>query len=72
MKWHAYGPDQAHVDPVITNSLYLLLSLLFGGKTVVEERIEEDPCIKQTVCSIAQDIMHTVSKKRKLTPKHVG
>lgn len=32
----------------------------------------EDDDVKQTVCSIAQDIVYAVSNKRKLTPKHVG
>ena len=58
---------------VILNSLYLLLRLLFGEITVVEEGIiEEDPSVKQTVCSIFQEIVYAVSSKRKLTPKHIG
>ena len=68
--WH--GRDQAHVDQVIPNSLDLLPMLFFGRITIAEKRIKEDPSIKHTLCSIAQDILYAVSNKRKLIPKHVG
>ena len=67
------GIDQDHVDQVIPNSLYLFLRLLFGGIDVVHKGNEEDNnAVKQTVCSIAQDIVSAVSNRRKLTPRHIG
>lgn len=66
------GIDQEHVDKVIPNSLYLFLRLLFGGIDMVHDGIEEDNKVKQSVCSIAQDIVYAVSNRRKLTPTHVG
>lgn len=66
------GLDQEHVYQVIPNSLYLFLRLLFGGIDVVNEGIQEDSGVKQTVCSITQDTVYAVSNRRKLTPKHFG
>ena len=53
------------------NSLYLFLSVLFGGENNLELE-EQDNSLKVRICSIAQDIVYTASKSRKLTPKHVG
>lgn len=64
------GLDQEHVAQVIPNSLPLFLHLLFSNVDDLHEGNEEDNSIKQSVCSIAQDIVYAVSKKRKLTPKH--
>ena len=67
--------DQSHVEKVIPDSLYLFLTLLFGGTTVLESDDEEavmDTDIKQKVCSIAQDIVFGMSNGKKLTPKHIG
>lgn len=70
--WH--GIDNEHVAEVVPGSLYLFLRLLFGGTDVVNEELEnsDEDDVRQTICSIAQDIVYAVSKKRKLTPKHIG
>ena len=51
--------------------LYLFLSVLFGGDNNLELE-EQDNSLKVRICSIAQDIVYTASKSRKLTPKQVG
>ena len=60
-----------HVLDDIPNSLYLFLSVLFGGENNLELE-EQDTSLKVRICSIVQDIVYTASKSRKLTPKHVG
>ena len=66
--------DQSHVEKIIPDSLYLFLTLLFGGTTVLESDDEAvtDTDTKQKVCSIAQDIVFGMSNGKKLTPKHIG
>ena len=69
--------DQQHVEAIVPNSLYLFLTLVFGGSSVVDdiagtERCIEDDIAKRRVLSVAQDIVYGVSNGRKLTPKHVG
>ena len=66
--------NQKSIKEVIPNSLYLFLSVLCGGVSVLEadETAEEDVEMTRRLCSIAQDIVFTVSRSRKLTPKHVG
>ena len=60
-----------HVSDVIPNSLYHFLSVLFGGENILELE-EQDNSLKVRICSIAQDIVYTACKSRKLTTKHVG
>ena len=65
------GIDMDHVSDVIPNSLYLFLRVLLGGENI-HELEEQDNSLKVRICSIAQDIVYTASKSRKLTPEHVG
>ena len=65
------GIDMDHVSDVIPNSLCLFLSVLFGEMYILKLE-EPDNYLKVRICSIAQDIVHTASKSRKLTPKLVG
>ena len=72
-QWHCL--DQEHVEKIIPDSLFLLLSLLFGGTAVLEgteEQTSESNELKRTVCNVAQDIIYGVSNHKKLTPKHIG
>ena len=69
------GIDQEHVERIIPESLFLFLSLLFGGMDILEgsgDNPLEDSGAKRAICSIAQDIIYGVSNHRKLTPKHIG
>ena len=69
------GIDQEHVERIIPESLFLFLSLLFGGMDILEGSMEnplEDSDAKRAICSIAQDIIYGVSNHKKLTPKHIG
>lgn len=69
------GIDQEHVERIIPESLFLFLSLLFGGMDILEGTREnplEDSDAKRAICSIAQDIIYGVSNHKKLTPKHIG
>ena len=63
------GIDQEHVTRVIPDSLYLFLQILLGGTDALEQ--SSDKMHKQS-CNIAQDIVYSVSKGSKLTPKHIG
>ena len=63
------GIDQDHVAKVIPESLYLFRSVLFGGTDVLEQQSCK---LDNQISSIAQDIFFLVSKKKKLTPKHIG
>ena len=65
------GIDMGHVSDVIPNSLYLFLSVFFVGENILELE-EQDNSLKVRKGNIAQDIVYTESKSRKLTPKHVG
>ena len=72
-QWHCL--DQEHVEKIIPDRLFLLLSLLFGGTAVLEgseEQTSESNELKRTVCNVAQDIIYGVSNHKKLTPKHIG
>ena len=62
-----------HVSDIIPNSLCLFLIVLFGGENILEFE-EQDDSLKVRICNIAQYIVYTASKSRKLTPKvkHVG
>jgi len=61
------------VAAIIPDSLYLFLSVLFGGTGILDsENCEDDQDMKGRVLNIAQDIVFLVSKGRKLTPKHIG
>ena len=60
------GIDMGHVLDVIPNSLYLFLSVLFGGENILELE-KQDNSLKVRICSIAQDIVYTASKSIKLT-----
>jgi len=72
--WH--GIDNDHVLEIIPDSLYLFLSVLFGGEKVLGYADEEEQTTNEglhtRICSIAQDIIFTASKSKKLTPKHIG
>ena len=61
--------NQESVNKVIPRSLYTFLSVLIGGSSVIDNP-HDDP--NTVICSIAQDIVFAASKKRKLTPKHIG
>ena len=65
------GIDMDHVLDVLPNSFYLFLSVLFGEGNILELE-EQDNSLKVRICSIAQDIVFTASKSRKLTWKHVN
>ena len=54
------------MDKIIPNSLYLILSLLFGGIDMVHDGIE-DVYLKRTVRSLVQDIVYAVCNRKKLT-----
>ena len=66
------GIDQEHVKYVIPDSLYMFLSVLLGGLTMLDTEEAIDSLKKSSVCSIAQDIVFAVSNRKKLTPKHIG
>ena len=63
------GLDKEHVVKVIPQSLYTFLSVLFGGTDILEERSSK---LDDHITSIAQDIFYLASRKRNLTPKHIG
>jgi hypothetical protein len=64
------GIDNEHVADIVPNSLFLFLSVLFGGiSALTQETVCND---ENAILSIAQYIVYGVSKKRKLTPKHIG
>ena len=63
------GLDKKHVAKVIPQSLYTFLSVLFGGTDVFDE---ESSHLDDHITSIAKNICYLVSKKKKLTPKHIG
>ena len=65
------GIDMEHVLDVIPSSLHLFLRVLFGGENSLELEVQ-DNSLKVKICIIAQDVVYTASKSRKLTPKHVG
>lgn len=58
------GIDKDHVEEIIPQSLFLLLSLIIGEN--------EDSQNYNRILSIAQDIIYVQSKGRILTPKHIG
>ena len=69
------GLNQERVEKIIPDSLFLLLSLIFGGTDILENSVEqtsESNDIKPAVCSVAQGIICGVSNHKKLTPKHIG
>jgi len=73
--WRGLTTDA--VEAIIPDSLYLFLSVLFGGTDVLDTddqgEIESSASsTKQRILNIAQDIVFALSKGKKLTPKHVG
>ena len=54
---------------MIPRSLCTFLSVLIEGSSVIDNP-HDDP--NTVICSIAQDIVFAASKKRKMTPKHIG
>ena len=66
------GIDEEHVEMIIPENLFLFLSVLLGGTSVLEYDTNQDKSTKSKVCNLAQDIVYAVSKHQKLTPKHVG
>ena len=74
-EWRGLTTDA--VEAIIPDSLYLFLSVLFGGTDVLDTddqgEIESSASsTKQRILNIAQDIVFALSKGKKLTPKHVG
>ena len=63
------GIDQDHVAKVIPESLYIFLTVLLRGTDAIEQR---SCTLDSNITGVAQDIVYLVSKKKKLTPKHVG
>ena len=57
------------VAKIITESLFMFLSVILTGEP---GEIEVDARTRMLSLSIAQDIVHAVSKGKALTPKHVG
>ena len=70
------------VSRIVPESLFLFLSVLFGGTDVLDllddiggggsndgQAYGDD---QERILNIAQDIIFAISKGRKLTPKHVG
>ena len=61
---------------VVPESLHMFLSVLFGGQDTVNDLLvcdeETEQRLNDKVLSIAQDIIYTASKEKKLTPKHIG
>ena len=49
-------------------SSYIFFSILLGGA----DALDEQPELNNQITSIVQDIIFLVSKRRKLTPKHIG
>ena len=75
--WRGLTADA--VEAIVPDSLYLFLSVLFGGSDVLETGTDDQGEIetsanakKQRILNIAQDIVFALSKGKKLTPKHVG
>jgi hypothetical protein len=68
------GIDIEHSTKIIPDSLFLFLSVLFGGVRSLDPTAEKASNDKQTtaILSIAQDIIYQASNHKKLTPKHVG
>lgn len=58
----------------VPDSLYMLLRLIFGGQEALENDNSEknEDLLRRRVLSIAQDLVHCVSRGRKCTPKHIG
>jgi len=54
---------------VVPQSLYTLICLLVNGEL---DENEENKNTKRIALSISQDIVYAVSKRKKLTPKHIG
>ena len=68
--WH--GIDREHVTKIIPNSLFICLSVLFGGDLVLEDSVGLDLNLMTQLNSIALDTVYAASKHNKLTPKHIG
>lgn len=56
--------DKVNAEAIIPPSLFLLVSMLLGENN--------DSAHFERILGIAQDIIYTASKGRKLTPKHIG
>ena len=56
-------------ERVVPESLFMLLSILLTGDV---DESEENSKVQRTAMSISQDTVYAVSKRKKLTPKHIG
>ena len=56
-------------ERVVPESLFMLLSILLTGDV---DESEENSKVQRTAMSISQDIVYAVSKRKQLTPKHIG
>ena len=60
------------------DSLYIILNIILGGQTLLEEEVESNHDNKHNsgcqsrILSIAQDVVYTASGDKYLTPKHIG
>jgi hypothetical protein len=72
-----FSVSEDEAIPCIPDSLYMLLSLIFGGQEALEH-VEDDSSenkedlVRSRVLSVAQDLVYCVSGGKKWTPKHIG
>lgn len=58
-----------NAEKVVPQTLFLFISILLTGDA---NEVDDDDFVKRTALSISQDIAYAVSKRKKLTPKHLG
>ena len=58
------GIDIAHVEKMVPQNIFLLLSIIVGDNESYECR--------ENIFSLAQDVIYVASRGKTLTPKHVG
>ena len=61
--------SKENAEKLVPESLFLFLSILLSGEV---DGQDDDDRVKRTALSISQDLVYAVSKRKKLTPKHVG
>ena len=61
--------SKVNADKIIPESLFLFLSILLSEES---DEQGDDKYVKRTALSISQDLVYAISKRKKLTPKHVG
>ena len=65
------GLTEDAVEAIVPDSLYLFLSVLFGGTNALDtDNTRTDA--RQRIYNVGQDIVFAISNGKKLTPKHVG